>query len=163
MMIINYSTFNSEVISLETDIPLPDEITTIPLFSSPLYIKVSEKSPLAKMHSISLSTLENEKILIYNNKNWAFNYMKDIFAQINCDFNFKLEENYQLHANMIRNNLGISFGILGGKFYQHESGIKYVEVDLPIFVNGVCFIKKKNLNIPEIQHFINYLQISCAQ
>ena len=163
MLVVNYSNFNSEGNIGSEQFFTSKDIVEIPLFTSPLYVRVSEKSSLAEMNRISLEELSKETILIYNDKNWLLNYMADTCAELGIDLQYRLEDNYQMHANLVRNGLGVAFGIMEGKFYQYARGIKYVMLDAPVEVKGVAILKAGKPIKPEVQHFINFLQMKCNQ
>ena len=136
-------------------------ITTIPLFKSPLFIRVSEKSPLAEYSLVSLEDLKDETILVYNNQAWQQSYMRETLDTLGKNIKYTVEENYQMHLNMIRNGIAIAFGVMGGKFFRQESGIKYIKIKEPIEVSAVCLHRTNKSLSPEQQFFINYLQIEC--
>lgn len=149
--------FSSEVESNHTY----NGITTIPLFKSPLFIRVSERSPLAEYSLVSLEDLKDETILVYNNQAWQQSYMRETLDILGKNIKYTVEENYQMHLNMIRNGAVIAFGVMGGKFFRQESGIKYIKIKEPIEVSAVCLHRTDKALSLEQQFFINYLQIEC--
>ena len=138
-----------------------EELICIPLFSSSLFVRVSEKSPLAEYNSISLESLKGETVLIYNNQHWQHSYMKETLDALAVNMNYVMEENYQLHSNMIRHGHGIAFGVMDGKFYKQEHGIKYIKINNAVEVKASCFLKRGRETSPELQLFINHLQMEC--
>ena len=138
-----------------------DQIESITLFQSPLYVKVSEESPLAEKQYLKFEDIIEENILIYNNQLWPVNYLFKTLSSLKKGFNYEVEENYLLHSNMVRSGYAISFGVMEGKFCRQEKGIKLVRLDEPVEVQVVCFVKK-DINIPpHVQFLINHLQLEC--
>ena len=136
-------------------------VKTIELFTSPLYIKVSTESPLATKSAVSLNNLADTKVAIYNDKRWGRNYMQETFEAYGKNLNYVFEENYQMHANMVRSGYAVSFAILNGKFYSFERGLKYVRISDPIEVTVSCVLNEDKEVSVEMQYFINYMQMEC--
>lgn len=67
------------------------------------------------------------------------NYLLETLSTLKDGFDYRVEENYQLHASMVSSGHAISFGVLGGKFSRQTKGIK---LDEPLEVVVACFIKK---------------------
>ncbi len=141
--------------------PEYENLNTVTLFRSPLYVKVSDSSPLAKRKALSFEDILEENILIYNSHVWHVNYLLETLSTLKDGFDYRVEENYQLHASMVSSGHAISFGVLGGKFSRQTKGIKLIKLDEPLEVVVACFIKKGKIVAPHVQFFINHLQLEC--
>lgn len=138
-----------------------DGLDSILLFQSPLYVKVSEESPLAENKYLKFEDIIEENILIYNNRLWPDNHLFKTLSSLKQGFNYKVEENYLLHSNMVRSGHAVSFGVMEGKFCRQEKGIKFVRLDEPVEVQVVCFVKNDRNIPPHVQFLINHLQLEC--
>lgn len=140
-----------------------DVLEEILICTSPLYVRVSERSPLAQCPVITLATLAKENILVYDSKQWNECYMKETLDSFNIDLHYIAEENYQLHLNMIRSGNAVAFGIMGDKLFHQERGIKYIKLDEPLEVKVIGLMKKSRADDPIYQYILNYLQIASNQ